>query len=117
MTEIEKLFEEEAIEKPPARQRQSKPIDITVAQEIIKKHKSNGNALFGMPVLTINELCGYGKIDKLRVRQIQNRLNEQHSELLDEGKEFWLGTAGNKDYYTFDIKAKSVKKPSKKKED
>lgn len=115
MTKIEEVFEAEAISELPKRQRETKPIDISIAQNIIKKYKASGNNLFGMPIKTINDLCGYGKVDKLRTRQIQNRLNEQHGNLLDDNKEFWVGTAGKRQYYTFDIRAKGT--PKRKKEE
>jgi len=116
MTKIEDVFEAEALGELPKRQREGKPIDVAIAENIIKKYKANGDALFGMPVKTINELCGYGKVDNLRTRQIQNRLNEQHGELLDDNKEFWVGTSGKRQYYTFDIRVKGTTKRKKSEE-
>lgn len=102
MTE-NKLFGE-AGEPTGKRTRAQMPIDSSIAHDVIDTYQEKG--AFTLPVKKFNKLCGYDT-EKLRVRQINSRLNDQHGEMLEDGLEFHIGTNGEN--YKLSIREVKVK--------
>jgi len=102
MTE-NKLFGD-AGEPTSTRTKAQMPIDESIAKDIIETYEERG--AFTLPVKKFNKLCGYDT-EKLRVRQINSRLNDQYGNLLDDGMEFHIGT--NASNYKIQIREVKVK--------
>ena len=89
----------------PARTITQKPFPREVAEAIYEEIDTRDG--FAVPIKTINEALGLSS-ENDRVSMIKKKLNSQHSDLLEDGYEWYVGTAEKGTLYKFEVREKKV---------
>jgi len=106
-------IKKEAVDVPKTeRQTTQLQIPIELAKEFLKQVNMRKKKEFAVPIDSVNKAIGFKSV-KNRTSSLRIKLNEQHSNLLDEGDVWKVGTAGKGTLYKIAV----IPEPEEKEDD